>query len=1588
MVAVGSETGRAAHLREALRRGAAQRGEEPGQLLEYSQLLLEHGPLRFFSAMAPEMLLAFMAQRFEFARQRQQTFSLRLSDGPARPGSGGPAFSVIEIVVDDRPFLIDSIQNYLVSQDTPIQALLHPILSVRRDAQGHLLSVADYGGEDGVNEAHMYFLVDPVPARMRQALLEELRAVLFDVVRCVDDFPALKAQLERMRQEARGAKGGRAVSRLLQWFLEGSFVFMGYLPFRVGAEGLRPRLEEGLGLFHPSLRLSPHNEALTSQSERFLAHAAGEAPFFVVEETNIASRMHHRGRLTALFISAQPSEQRDEAAVVVGIFTERSLLMDVLDIPVVEGKLAAVMRRCEVFPASYKQREVLNFFSGLPRFELFRLSEALLERILGFFLDVVDQPRTEVALVSDEESGTLRVLVSLPGREFPQAQVQQIRERVEGLLNLTAQNLYVVRVSTFSILGLVFYRAPGAPGGLPDPELVDEAVREELLSRDDRLVRAWLAARGSGLEERLARTLVEGLPEEYKVGHADLEVLADLTRLEALIKTDAPQFVLRRPQHGSGVKVVLYGWEKLSLSRVMPIFSNLRVLVEEEATYEVGLPERPAYLHTFLLHPTPGREIEPERHEAPLQALIFNILAHRSENDPLNALLLSAGFVWRQIHLLQLYRNYLMQVGTVYTKSTINETLIRRPRATRALFGVFRARFDPDLEGRDAALREARAEMDEAEREIDNLTEDRIFKGLHNLVEATLRTNFHQSPDDPVVAVKLASAAIEQLPSPRPLYEIYVYGPLMEGIHLRGDKIARGGIRYSDRPDDFRTEVLGLMATQMKKNALIVPLGSKGGFVVKNLVPYDGNARAAGDDQYRVFIRALLSLTDNLVQGRSVPPPRVVRHDEDDTYLVVAADKGTAHLSDTANAVSQEQGFWLSDAFASGGSHGYDHKAVGITARGAWESVKRLFWERGVDVQREPITVVGIGDMSGDVFGNGLLASRTLRLLGAFDHRHIFLDPDPDPEASYRERERMFRLPRSAWTDYDAALISAGGGVFPRSAKAIPLSPGLRQVLGTEAESLSGEEVIRALLTAPVHLLWNGGIGTYVKSRAENHTEVGDPNNDSVRVDAQDLRAQVVGEGGNLGLTQLARIEFDLQGGGIHTDAIDNAGGVNMSDHEVNLKILLSALIDTGQLDGRDARNSLLQELEPEVSAAVLRANFRQVLTVSMDRLRSLDKVEPFVRLVDLLAAEGGLDRRTEAIPNTQRFQGFQKDGHGVPRPVLAVLLAYSKMLLYRRLAAAPLTADAALEPYYRAYFPRSIVERFRLDEAHHPLKRQIVATVVTNRVIDQAGVTFVPELAAFSGRSWMEAVEAYLLADAIVDGPAYREQVYAFATTLPADTQYRLLMELEALLAEMVRALLLRLRDDKPLLAGAAARRAEFLAYCEVLPALLDAEDTEAMADAAEELTKVGMRPEAAHLAALVPYLYDYPLVCGLAAEGGIAVPEAHALVAAVDERFRFCQLETALASIHLPDRMQKRFGDGLLRTLELQRRAKLSAVLQQRGSDAQAAAEPGAWLDAFLARRPTTWAAYEATLRQVLGSERVELVALAVAIGQLEAV
>ncbi|HXY39134.1 MAG TPA: NAD-glutamate dehydrogenase domain-containing protein, partial [Vicinamibacteria bacterium] len=889
------------------------------------------------------------------------------------------------------------------------------------------------------------------------------------------------------------------------------------------------------------------------------------------------------------------------------------------------------------------------------------------------------------------------------------------------------------------------------------------------------LERTFGESRGRSLFRRFVTP--ESRSGLYREATPAEQVPADVERFEALEGRLELRVTTKTAELAS---LSLYSVRSLDLTEILKTLQNLGLTVIDELRIPIALPEgRRCVLYRFEVEAPAERLSALTGDEARFVDALRALDEERATDDPLNGLILSAGLSWRDVEVLRTLRNHLLQIRTHWNADTVNGVLVRNSPAAGALVRAFAARFDPGLAGdRAAAVKDADAGFARALEAVRSLAEDEVLRALSNLVQAALRTNAWQRPLRPVFAVKVDSQQVEGMPSPRPMVEIYVHSRRLEGIHLRGGKVARGGIRWSDRHDDFRTEVLGLMKTQMVKNSVIVPVGSKGGFVLKGALP----GRPALDeylvDRYREYVSALLDVTDNRTDGTVIHPPEVVLRDGDDPYLVVAADKGTAHLSDTANSVSAQYGFWLGDAFASGGSVGYDHKKMGITARGAWECVKHHFRNLGRDIHREPFSCVGIGDMSGDVFGNGLLLSPVTRLVAAFDHRHIFLDPEPDPARSLGERQRLFDLPRSSWRDYDTSAIGKGGGVFDRSAKRIPLSPEARRALGTEAASPSGEELIRAILTAPVDLLYNGGIGTYVKASGEENSSVGDRANDRVRVNGREVRAKVIGEGGNLGLTQKGRLEYWAASGLVNTDAVDNSGGVDTSDHEVNIKILLDLLVKRGAVKGRAERNRILAEMTDEVAALVLADNAGQALALTLDEKRGARRYEEFVALVDDMAGAGLLNRQDESVPSRDELLGSPLRERGLPRPLLCVLLGYSKMSGFQLLLETDFPDGEAGRPFLDFYFPRLLRERFAAQFQEHVLRREIIATGAVNYLVNRGGISLLPRLTGGARVGLGEAVTAWIEVDREAEAERLRAELLAAGR--PAAEEQAVLLELE----------------------------------------------------------------------------------------------------------------------------------------------------------------------------------------------------------------
>jgi glutamate dehydrogenase len=1286
--------------------------------------------------------------------------------------------SVVYIVTDDMPFLVDSVNAEIVRQNHAIRMVMHPLfVTTRRRTDGELVEVArvpaSFGTSSGDtatmptlkhliaqgdNASHMESWisveVDRVSDSERDDLLAGLKRVLGDVRASVEDWPKMRSkaleiaksldevshpeQIEELRQ----------AQELLHWLDKGNFTFLGFREYDLvnvdGEDVLELREDSGLGLLRSGVN-TQHVQHLTDAGRK----KAREKRALVITKANSRSTVHRPAYLDYVGIKRFDADGNVSGERrFIGLFATSAYTGSVRNIPIVKEKVSAVLRHAGFPPDSHSGKDLVGILETYPRDELFQIEVADLAATAMGILRLQERRRTKLFLRPDIYGRFMSAVVYLPRDRYN----TNVRLRIEQELRETfhAETIdYEARI-TESALARVFFRIR-----LPKNAELQEVNAEELEQRLVHAARSWGEGVGEVLRdnlpadeaESLATLWAEAFPDSYRVDYEVEDALADIQRFEkygARAERGTPDFRQLRPgvhvylPDGAGktleedARVKLYLLEPKSLSQIMPFFHNLGLEVLDERPFEIETSDgRDFFLYDLGLKYPSGQD--PESTGELLADAFGAAVTGSVESDSFDRLVLVERMPWRKVAVLRAYAKYMRQMGNTNSFEFMADTLLAHPEVTRGLNALFAARFDPELDPaqRETSTAAARKQLNLAIEQVATLDADRVLKTFINLIEATLRTNFYQNKAH--LSFKLEPTAIEGLPFPRPKFEIWVYSPRVEGVHLRFGSVARGGLRWSDRREDFRTEILGLVKAQTVKNAVIVPTGAKGGFFAKRLPDpaVDRSAwMAEGVESYKTFIRGLLDLTDNLVTSadgeRVVPPADVVRHDDNDPYLVVAADKGTATFSDIANGLSAEYGFWLGDAFASGGSVGYDHKAMGITARGAWESVKRHFSELGVDTQNQEFTVVGVGDMSGDVFGNGMLLSRHIRLLAAFDHRHIFLDPNPDPAVSFDERERLFRLPRSSWDDYNKSLISPGGGVFARQAKSIPVSEEVRISLGLPegTTQLSPPELLRAILLAPADLLYNGGIGTYVKASTESNAEVGDKANDAIRVDGRDLRVKVVSEGGNLGMTQRGRIEAALQGVILNTDAIDNSAGVDCSDHEVNIKIFVDRMVAAGKLDAAE-RGDFLAAMTDEVGELVLEDNIDQNILLLNDRTRVAEWSPSYERLMDWLEKTADLNRELEALPSTEALHERLAQGQGLTSPELSVLAAYAKIELTSALREGNIADDPWFRRTLREYFPSQLRERFDAELDTHPLRNEIVATVIANDMVNLGGITF-----------------------------------------------------------------------------------------------------------------------------------------------------------------------------------------------------------------------------------------------------------------------
>ena len=1271
----------------------------------------------------------------------------------------------IAIINDDKPFLVDSVAAAIAAQGLNVDRLLHPVIAVERDGAGVLKGFAKAGAKGAPGrESLIYVETQRVDARQRRDLLEALQTTLADVYAAVADWPQVQAAMAADAAVA-GAINAEA-GALLGWLNGGMLTQLGHLTrHRSG------KVTDVLGICRGSARELLAEVSLARAFEWFDRHdAAGTPQALLTIKSNVHSRVHRSSPLDLFIVPHRKDGAITALSIHAGLWTSAALNARPGEVPVLREVVAGLTAQLGYDPAGHNGKALVHAFTSLPNDLLTAFDPARVADLVTAKMALIDRPRPRVVLVRATLERHVFAFVWLPRDQLS----TDVRLQIQAMLLETPGAALLdwnLEVESSTLALLRFLIDVRACADLPDDAAI-EARLAELLRGWTEAVETHLAhGEDDGRAMALAGRYAPAFPTGYRLTYGPQEAARDIARLRSLALSDSEAQPLdravrlyRMPSDGAQtLRLKIYVIKHaLALSDVVPALENFGFRVAAEVPTYLADPALGS-IHDFILTVPAGLEAGALLERAGLiEAALADVLNGLAEDDPFNRLVAATGLEPQAANWMRAIYRYLRQTGVSYTIYTVVDALVGAPHVTRAIVALFAARHDPAFQGdREEAIAAAQGAFTRGLAKVTAINDDRLLRLYRAVIDAVLRTNAFAPAAAEALAFKLESAKVPGLPKPLPWREIFVYSARVEGIHLRSGKVARGGLRWSDRRDDFRTEILGLMKAQRVKNAVIVPTGAKGGFYPKHLpspaIDREGWA-AEGRASYEIFIRTLLSVTDNIVRGKVVHPQSVVVLDGEDPYFVVAADKGTATFSDIANGIAQSRDFWLDDAFASGGSNGYDHKAMGITARGAWVSVQRHFREMGIDVQTDPVTVAGCGDMSGDVFGNGMLLSKSLKLVAAFDHRHIFIDPTPDPAESWKERSRMFALPRSSWDDYDKALISKGGGVFPRSAKTIKLSKEARGVLGIEAKEIEPEALITAILRAPVDLMWFGGIGTYVKAPQQNHIDVGDPANDSLRVDATEVRAKVIGEGANLGVTQAGRIAFSLAGGRINTDFIDNSAGVDCSDNEVNIKIALAAATASGKLSAKK-RNTLLATMTDEVAHIVLEDNRLQALALSVAETGGAGATASYVRLIERLEEVSDFDRRTEGLADGEALARRAADGQGLTRPELAVLLSSAKLALQSAIEASHLPDDPVLEGLLIARFPTAMRKTYAAEIRGHRLRREMIATSLSNRIVNRLGMVHPFELAEEEGVGLAEVAAAFVVTEHLFGlEPLWRE--------------------------------------------------------------------------------------------------------------------------------------------------------------------------------------------------------------------------------------
>jgi glutamate dehydrogenase len=1509
------------------------------RLKVFAEKLFAHEPRERVERTPLDRRLALIGSAFEFFFVRTQPITVRVLPGPSE------GVTVIESAMADCPFIIDSLLEYFRELDAHVAMMLHPVYRVARDEEGRIVSLEQASATERYESFVHAELELLYTAEDADRIEKELRSIAADVHVATADFDTMTARALRICEETAARRELIEVRDFLRWMVQGGFVFLGYRRYRAGgADGagkITTEYGSELGILREREEPGPRRPGSLTTLTAARRKLFFDGPPLVISKSRVPSQVHRRRSMDSIAI--RRGDPTGGVAVFdhfVGLFTSKAYAEEAQHIPLLRAKLREVVESEQAMAGSHDYKELVATFNSFPKDELFRASVPELLDQIHVILDLENENTVRLKTQTDILRGNVVALVVMPREVFSTEVRVRIQHALTEGLNGTLVYYYVVLGEGYTARIHFCFR--------DDPPKLSKI--RELESQVARLARRW--------EDRLAELLTEkfrpkrgrdvmtrwagAFEGEYKAVTTAHRALADIERLEDLLSTgrNFTVEVCRTDEASDELRMLGVG-DPPGLSELMPVLQNFGVVVlsEDFHIFRPKLGCGAVYVQAFSVRGSEGHALD----ELPGTGLVGEAIAAvrngLADDDALNSLVLSAGLRWREVALLRAYLAAAFQMRLAPARPTLRRVLVAYPHLARAMFHLFAARLDPGRESSVEEIAALRAGYLEKVAAIDNITDDRTARTFLSMVEATVRTNFFQEmpAPDPYIALKFESGKIANLSDTPPLYEIHVNSPRMEGCHLRAGRVARGGIRFSDRLDDYRTEILDLMKTQTVKNAIIVPTGSKGGFVVKR----HAAEGPPGVEAYQTLIRAMLDLTDNATDDAVVHPPRVKVLDSDGPYLVVAADKGTAGFSDIANRISIERGFWLGDAFASGGEHGFDHKKMGITARGAWESARRHLREMGRDPDRgTPLTVIGIGDMSGDVFGNGMLRSCNLKLIAAFDHRHVFIDPDPDPAASFAERKRLYEKPRSQWSDYDPALMSAGGGVWPRSQKRIALSPEVREALGCTEEALDGESLVRAILRAPADMLYNGGIGTYVRAADESDEEVGDHANDGCRIVAGELRVRVVVEGGNLGFTQKARIEYALAGGRINTDAIDNSAGVDTSDHEVNLKILLDRAVAGGAITA-DGRNRILAGLPEEVAAHVLRDNHDQALLLSLEQVRSRSHLTAFRDHMQMVQERGALSRYEKALPGEEVLRERRSRYAGLTRPELALVTAYTKIDLVRRLEGSPMIGDPYLiGRYLIPYFPPSIAERFGSGIGDHRLRDELIATRVVNELVDLMGSTFAFGVARDHGVDSWQAVRSWLIAAEIlcVHEAAEEFKRDAGVLSMGGEGDLESIFALERACASATNWAVRNVEPGAPIGPSIEIYKAPFARLAEEFEEHLAGGERERFEAIYRSLHHTVAEGESAHRLARLTFADHVLNVLEISRSRAMEPAEVAATYFGLAATLDFAPLEQAIASVGDEDRWERRAAQELADELRNARVALCVGLLEERKAPPEA--------------------------------------------------